>query len=98
MMQESLRLWRAENLKERHSIGGKLWILMPVLTFLLAYGISQQNGVSSAYNWWYTTMLPGMTALAACLHGEKDKSFRSGRRFAFRRLRKSCGTRKWQFA
>ena len=52
MMQESLRLWRAENLKERHSIGGKLWILMPVLTFLLAYGISQQNGVSSAYNWW----------------------------------------------
>ena len=73
MMQKSLRLWRAENLKERHSIGGKLWILMPVLTFLLAYGISQQNGVSSAYNWWYTTMLPGMTALAACLHGEKDK-------------------------
>ena len=41
-----MRLYRAENLKYRHTVTGKLWILMQTLTLLLAYGISQGNGIS----------------------------------------------------
>ena len=73
MMRERLHLIQAENLKYRHSMAGKLWFLMPALTLMLAYAVSQRNGTSSAYNWWYTTMLPGMTVLYACLCGEKDR-------------------------
>ena len=68
-----MRLYRAENLKFRHTVTGKLWILMQALTLLLAYGISRGNGISSAYNWWYTLMLPGMVTLSACIIGEKDR-------------------------
>lgn len=68
-----MRLYRAENLKFRHTVTGKLWILMQTLTLLLAYGISRGNGISSAYNWWYTLMLPGMVTLSACMIGEKDR-------------------------
>lgn len=68
-----MRLYRAENLKFRHTVTGKLWILMQALTLLLAYGISRGNGISSAYNWWYTLMLPGMVTLSACMIVEKDR-------------------------
>lgn len=68
-----MRLYRAENLKYRHTVTGKLWILMQTLTLLLAYGISQGNGISSAYNWWYTLMMPGMVTLSACMIIEKDR-------------------------
>ena len=68
-----MRLYRAENLKYRHTVTGKLWILMQTLTLLLAYGISRGNGISSAYNWWYILMLPGMVTLSACMIIEKDR-------------------------
>lgn len=55
-----MKMYRAENLKYRHSFTGILWFLMQLLTLALAYGISRGNGISSAYNWWYTLMLPGM--------------------------------------
>ena len=68
-----MKMYRAENLKYRHSFTGILWFLMQLLTLALAYGISRGNGISSAYNWWYTLMLPGMLTLVVCLIGEKDR-------------------------
>ncbi len=72
-----LKIYRGENLKYRHTITGKLWILMPVLTLLLAYGISQNFGINSAFNWWYTLMLPGTVTLFTCLAGEKDRKMKN---------------------
>lgn len=72
-----MRLYRAENLKYRHTFTGKLWFLMQTLTLLLAYGISRSNGINSAYNWWYTLMLPGMITLYTCLVGEKDRKMKN---------------------
>lgn len=50
---------------------------MQLLTLALAYGISRGNGISSAYNWWYTLMLPGMLTLVVCLIGEKDRKMKN---------------------
>lgn len=44
-----MKMYRAENLKYRHSFTGILWFLMQLLTLALAYGISRGNGISSAY-------------------------------------------------
>lgn len=72
-----MKMYRAENLKYRHSFTGILWFLMQLLTLALAYGISRGNGISSAYNWWYTLMLPGMLTLVVCLIGEKDRKMKN---------------------
>lgn len=69
--------WRSlvlsENMKHRHTLYGKIWILAPVVTVSFAYGISGGSGNVSAYNWWYTLMLPGMLTLFCCLACEKDR-------------------------
>ena len=72
-----LKLYCAENIKHRHTFAGRIWILMPVLTLILAYGISQASGLNSAYNWWYTLMMPGMITLFCCLAGEKDRKLKN---------------------
>lgn len=72
-----MKMYRAENLKYRHSFTGILWFLMQLLTLALAYGISRGNGISAAYNWWYTLMLPGMLTLVVCLIGEKDRKMKN---------------------
>lgn len=72
-----LKLYCAENIKHRRTFAGRIWILMPVLTLVLAYGISQANGLNSAYNWWYTLMMPGMITLFCCLAGEKDRKIKN---------------------
>ena len=77
MMGALMKVCCGENIKYRHTITGKLWILMPALTLLLAYGISQNYGINSAYNWWYTLMLPGTVTLFSCLAGEKDRKIKN---------------------
>lgn len=71
------KLYCAENLKYKHTFTGKLWFLMQALTLGLAYGISRGNGINSAYNWWYTLMMPGMVTLTACLVVEKDRKMKN---------------------
>lgn len=73
MSSTGMRLYRAERIKGRHTAANRLWLLMPVLTLALAYGISQSNGTNSAYNWWYTLMMQGMVTLYCCLAGGLDR-------------------------
>lgn len=63
----------AEQLKHRHTICSKLYIIMPALTVIMAFLLASSYGTIDAYNWWYMTLLPGMVTLVCCMTGQADK-------------------------
>lgn len=63
----------SENIKIRHTFMNKLIWLAPIATMLLAFLLSVDYFQLSSYNWWYTTILPGMLSLSCVLLAEKDK-------------------------
>ncbi|WP_242224944.1 lantibiotic immunity ABC transporter MutE/EpiE family permease subunit [Bacillus cereus group sp. BfR-BA-01380] len=63
----------AEKIKIRHTFLNKLIWLAPFATMLLAFLLSMDYFQLSSYNWWYTTILPGMLSLSCVLIVEKDK-------------------------
>ena len=69
-----LGIIRSELLKMRHSFSMKLVILAPLVTLLLSYLLSGSYVQLSAYNWWYSMILPLVVSL--CQHdcpGEKNR-------------------------
>ena len=51
-------LIRSELLKMRHTFALKLFIAAPVVTLGLGYFLSCKSVQLTAYNWWYTLILP----------------------------------------
>ena len=76
-MEQVFLLYHAEKLKYRHSLSGKLWILFPCLTLLMAYGLAANYGTVDSYNWWYIGILPGFLTLYCCMSQEKEKKIRN---------------------
>lgn len=71
-----LRMVISEHLKMKHTFGGRLPVIAPLfslgLVLLLAYrAVSMVQPM--AWNFWYTTLLPGMLAIMCCLGVNKDK-------------------------
>ena len=56
---------RSELLKMRHSFSMKLIFGAPLATVLVGFLLSSHAVQYSAYNWWYTMLLPVVTALWA---------------------------------
>lgn len=54
---------RSELLKMRHTFSLKLVFLAPVITVLIGYVLSPHDFQYSAYNWWYTMLLPIIVAM-----------------------------------
>lgn len=71
-----LKMAISEHLKMRHTFGGKLPVIAPVfslgIVLLLAYG-AMEMAQPMAWNFWYTTLLPGMLAIICYLGVNKDK-------------------------
>ncbi len=71
-----LKIVISEHLKMRHTFGGKLPVIAPVFSLgvvlLLAYGAIGM-AQPMAWNFWYTTLLPGMLAIICYLGVNKDK-------------------------
>ncbi|WP_020062025.1 lantibiotic immunity ABC transporter MutE/EpiE family permease subunit [Bacillus sp. 123MFChir2] len=63
----------SEKIKIRHTFLNKLIWLAPLAPMLLAFLIAGDYFQLSSYNWWYTTILPGMISLSCVLFAEKDK-------------------------
>lgn len=74
---EGICLYRAEKLKYRHSLSGKLLLLLPMIDAAAAYGLSGSNGDQSFYNWWYAFLLPGLLTVVSCQIGEKDRKLKN---------------------
>ncbi|WP_027398886.1 lantibiotic immunity ABC transporter MutE/EpiE family permease subunit [Anaerovorax odorimutans] len=75
-----LNFVKSEWLKQKHSFNKVLLWLAPLITILLAFalmgGSNLQNG---AYNWWYTTLLPGcFTMFCAFTAAREQKTNRHG--------------------
>lgn len=69
-------LIRTEHQKLSHTLGKKLPFLVPLLNLLLAFVLTNGRGgalPAGAWNWWYTMLLPGMTAVFCYLCVKKDK-------------------------
>lgn len=66
----------AEHLKLKNTFGRKVVVVAPVLISLMALLFTlgmDQAFPAGAYNWWYSTMLPGMLAVLCYLVIKKDK-------------------------
>ena len=59
-----LGIIRSELLKMRHTFSMKLIILAPLVTLLLGYLLSGSYVQLSAYNWWYSMILPLVVSLS----------------------------------
>lgn len=68
-----IEYYMAEKLKNRHTSAGKLVWIMPLLVVFLAGGLTGDYFTIDCYNWWYTTLFPGMTAFLCATIGERDK-------------------------
>lgn len=53
-----LGIIRSELLKMRHTFSMKLVMIAPVITVVLGYLLSGNSVQFSAYNWWYSMILP----------------------------------------
>ena len=60
-----LGIIRSELLKMRHTFSMKLIILAPLVTLLLGYLLSGSYVQLSAYNWWYSMILPLVVSLCS---------------------------------
>ncbi len=74
-----LRLLYAEHLKFKRTFVKFLPIIAPALTLLIALVLTGDIAdalPSGAWNWWYSTMLPGMLSLLCYLQIKKDKKIK----------------------
>ncbi len=60
-----LGIIRSELLKMRHTFSMKLVILAPLVILLLGYLLSSSYVQLSAYNWWYSMILPLVVSLCS---------------------------------
>lgn len=70
-----LGIIRSELLKMRHTFSMKLIILAPLVTLLLGYLLSGSYVQLSAYNWWYSMILPLVVSLySASMIGREKRT------------------------
>lgn len=69
-----IRILCAEQLKGKHTFGRIFPVLFALLTLLLVLGFSGgEYFAASAWNWWYTLLLPGMLSILCCLGMKREK-------------------------
>ncbi len=70
---------KAEFLKSKRTIGSKLIFAFPIIALVMAFvltaGIADAYA-ESAWNWWYTLLLPGMIAIVSYLSVVREKKNR----------------------
>lgn len=71
-----IEILKAEYLKTKRSTRRRIIWVFPMITFALAFVLTL--GMENAYaecvwNWWYTLLLPGMTAILCCLSMSQEK-------------------------
>lgn len=71
-----INIMKAEYQKGKHSMRGRFIWIFPlvtlVLTLILTIGMTN-SFAEGAWNWWYTALLPGMTAIIAYLAIVQEK-------------------------
>lgn len=70
---------RAEFLKSRRTMGSYFVVLFPVIAMIMAFilTLGMVNAYAeSAWNWWYTLLLPGMLAILCYLSVVREKKNR----------------------
>lgn len=67
---------KAEHLKLKHTFGGVISLIAPVVILCLAFVLTGGLGKAfpaGAWNWWYVMFLPGMLSIVSYLCVKKDK-------------------------
>ncbi|WP_026528459.1 lantibiotic immunity ABC transporter MutE/EpiE family permease subunit [Butyrivibrio sp. VCD2006] len=67
---------KAEFLKSKRTMGSRLVFIFPVLSLIVAFVLTMgmTNSYSeSAWNWWYTLLLPGMLAIICHLSLSRER-------------------------
>lgn len=79
----------AEALKYKHTFGRNIVLLAPVLTIMIAFGLTlgmEDAWIQSVWNWWYVMLLPGMLVIICDRSMRKEKK---NRYFHFKTLAQS---------
>ena len=67
---------RAEFLKSKRTMSSKLILAFPIIALVMAFVLTlgMTNAYAeSAWNWWYTLLLPGMIAIVSYLSVMREK-------------------------
>ncbi|MBP3198414.1 MAG: lantibiotic immunity ABC transporter MutE/EpiE family permease subunit [Butyrivibrio sp.] len=67
---------KAEFLKSKRTMGSKLIFAFPIIALVMAFVLTAgiaNSYAESAWNWWYTLLLPGMIAIVSYLSIMREK-------------------------
>ena len=67
---------RAEFLKSKRTMSSKLIVAFPIIALVMAFMLTSgmtEAYAESAWNWWYTLLLPGMIAIVSYLSIMREK-------------------------
>lgn len=67
------RCYQAEVIKNRHTVSGRLSILMPLIVVGLSLGFAKEYVVIDSHNWWYMGLLPAMVGIICGMSGEREQ-------------------------
>lgn len=76
-MNKMYSYFKAEALKIKHTFIIKLGVIAPIFTILLSATLVLGYFQMGAYNWWYTTILPGLISLVCTLAAVKDTKMKN---------------------
>ncbi len=76
LVEKLFKIVKAEFLKSRRTMGSRLIFAFPVIALAMAFVLTAGiiNSYSeSAWNWWYTLLLPGMLAIVSYLSVVRER-------------------------
>lgn len=71
------RCYRAEVLKNRHTVAGKLAVFMPLIVVGLSVVLTKEYVVIDCYNWWYMGLLTAEMGIICGMAGEREKRLKN---------------------
>lgn len=72
--------WKAEKLKNAHTVSAKLFWLIPLISITIASLLSAMDAdyyQMNQYNWWYTLFLPMLIMLFAGFTQQREKKLKN---------------------
>ncbi|WP_077837704.1 lantibiotic immunity ABC transporter MutE/EpiE family permease subunit [Clostridium beijerinckii] len=72
-----LKYFISENIKINHTLVKKLVWIAPIMVILLSGFLASNYFQVDIYNWWYTSILPGVISLGSCLLSRIDGSMKN---------------------
>lgn len=72
-----LKCYQAEMIKNRHTMAGRLGILMPLAVIALSIVLTKEYVVIDSYNWWYMGLMSAEIGIICGMAEERDRRLKN---------------------